>query len=257
MSDQRTEVRDWVVKVFAVVGILDAPPHLITYYVEQVISGTLSFQQVQNEVLALSRNTNISNTQTISGDLPTTSTTQSVTIDARPRAPSFGTGNSFPSLSDAQTFADQMIRDEEKAKIQRQIGTEKPSPSSSGSSTDKIRDYVDQLFITFVGRKGDPASTNFLVSSIVDKSYSLTQAEFFVKFSKEAKAYQKTQEKLKETKKTTQMNEYVRELYRVFLKNPNPTNEEVKQYVDLILNGSQTLQDIEDEFRLLSLTPIK
>jgi len=86
---------------------------------------------------------------------------------------------------------------------------------------------------------------------------NFSQAEVFVKFSKEAKAYAKQREKNKGQEKINQVKEYVQQLFRVYLKNPNPTPEEIKTYVDSILDGSQTLQDIEDEIRLLSLAPPK
>lgn len=38
-------------------------------------------------------------------------------------------------------------------------------------------------------------STNFLVNSIMTNTYTLNQAEYFIKFSKEAKAYVKVREK--------------------------------------------------------------
>jgi len=61
--------------------------------------------------------------------------------------------------------------------------------------------------------------------------------------------------KNKEKQKRQQISDYVKELYRVYMKNSNPTAEELQQYTDCISDGSQTLQDIEDEFRLLSLSP--
>jgi hypothetical protein len=64
-------------------------------------------------------------------------------------------------------------------------------------------------------------------------SYSLTQAEYFVKFSKEAKNYQKTKEK----EKISKTYEYIKELYRVFLQNDNPDSSEVDTYVNDLLTG--------------------
>lgn len=49
---------------------------------------------------------------------------------------------------------------------------------------------VNQLYMTYTGRKGDPANTEWLVKSILSKEYTFGIAEKFVKFSKEAKAYQ-------------------------------------------------------------------
>lgn len=67
--------------------------------------------------------------------------------------------------------------------------------------------------------------------------------------------------------------EYVVELFRVYMKKPNPSQEDVQQYVgeylclvvnafidaivDMILDGSSSLQDVEDEIRLLSIAPPK
>jgi len=159
-------------------------------------------------------------------------------------------------LTPPQGISSALSDEEVKQRIQQQIKSAGNAPAATLDSH-KVREYVDQLFLNYVGRKGDPASTNFLVNSITDKSYSFMQAEVFVKFSKEAKAYAKQREKNKGQEKINQVKEYVQQLFRVYLKNPNPTPEEIKTYVDSILDGSQTLQDIEDEIRLLSLAPPK
>jgi hypothetical protein len=122
---------------------------------------------------------------------------------------------------------------------------------------DKIKEYVDQLYINFTGRKGDPASSNYLVNNINNKTFTLTQAEFFVKFSKEAKAYAQTKQKKDAEDKVTKVYDFVKELFRVYLKNQVPSQDDVKQFADLILDGSSTLQEVEDEIRLMSIAPPK
>jgi len=77
---------------------------------------------------------------------------------------------------------------EEKEKIKQQIG------STSQSTSSKLKEYVDQLYITYTGKLGHPSNTNFLVSSLANKSYSYTQAEYFVKLSKEAREFEKKKE---------------------------------------------------------------
>lgn len=81
----------------------------------------------------------------------------------------------------------------QRARIQEQILMSSSSTLSSSSERDKLKEYVDQLYITYTGKKGiypqapsirifmrkhntgDPASTNFVINSLLDKSYSYTQ----------------------------------------------------------------------------------
>jgi len=59
-----------------------------------------------------------------------------------------------------------------------------------------------------------------------------------------------------EKKKVDQIREYVKELYRVFLKQTSPSPEEINEFVNQILSGESTLEDVENEFRLKGLNPI-
>jgi len=250
MDQNKEAVQNWVIKAFQVGGY-NLPEHLITHYVQQLINGSLSFQQVQEEVLMFARpHSQDTSIPHVPNQTPTKPTTQQpITTVQTPPKPT--TTAHINPKDEIQQSADQLLRDEEKLKIQQQIGFSKPVETE----VNKLKEYIDQLYITFTGKKGDPASTNYLINSIADKSYSLTQAEFFVKFSKEAKAYAKVVEKNKEQKKIQQIQEYVKELFRVYLKKINPTTDEVSDYAASILDGSRTLQDVEDEIKLLSLNP--
>lgn len=125
--------------------------------------------------------------------------------------------------------------------------------NSSELTEDRVRDYVNQLYLTYIGRKGDPANTEWLVNSILKKEYSLGMAEKFVKFSKEAKAYQKATI----SKRNAQIHDYIKELFRVYANNLEPTEEEMKEYTDAITNKTRSLQEIENEFKLMALNPPK
>jgi hypothetical protein len=56
-----------------------------------------------------------------------------------------------------------------------------------------------------------------------------------------------------EHEKETKVREFVKELFRVYLAQESPSDEEVNQYATEILSGATTLQATEDEFRLLSI----
>jgi len=266
------KVHDWVIQVFAVVGILQPPLHMVGFYCEQLLKGSISFQQVQNEVLALSRQTSPTTqltqiTQPIqplqtTQPIQTTQTTQPIQPTMIPNtqaaqstvAPQFkpiqASNTELQGTGNVSSVMAALLHEEEKRKIQEQIGV---APSSL--QTDQLKEYADQLFITYTGRRGDPASTQYIINGILNKTLSFTQAELFVKFSKEAKAYQKTKEKNKESERVAKVKEYVKELYRVFLKDYTPTEDDIKSYAESILRSERTLQDVEDEFKLMSLSP--
>jgi len=48
--------------------------------------------------------------------------------------------------------------------------------------------------------------------------------------------------------------EFVKELFRVYLKNTSPTEEEIAEYADPLLRGEMSLASMEDEFKLKSLS---
>lgn len=58
-------------------------------------------------------------------------------------------------------------------------------------------------------------------------------------------------------KRQQQIVEYVKELFRVYAKNPNPSEEEMKEYTDALLNKTRSFQEVEDEFKLMNLTAPK
>jgi len=140
------------------------------------------------------------------------------------------------------------INQKKKKKIKQQIG------STSQSTSSKLKEYVDQLYITYTGKLGHPSNTNFLVSSLANKSYSYTQAEYFVKLSKEAREFEKKKKIQAEQEKNAKIREYIQELFRVYLKQQQVSEEEITQYVDPLLKGETTLQSIEDEFKLMSIS---
>ena len=55
---------------------------------------------------------------------------------------------------------------------------------------------------------------------------------------------------------SNQLHQYIKELYRVFLHNNNPTNDEIQVYIDEISTG-RSLDDVESEFKLQSLNVLK
>ncbi len=81
--------------------------------------------------------------------------------------------------------------------------------NKTNHAIEQVLDYANQLYLTYTGKPADPASFNYVVQSILgncavclracslslhaDKSFSLAQAEFHVKFSKEGRAYQAEQ----------------------------------------------------------------
>lgn len=135
------------------------------------------------------------------------------------------------------------------------------STSLGGGSSDKaakfefeqVKQFVTELYRVYTGGKlPDPATFRWHVDSIMNGSYSLTQAEYSIRFSKEAKEYAK-QQKQKKDAQVHQIREYVKELMRVYCKRA-PTEEEMKYHVDAVLSGQANLQQVEDEVRLLGLT---
>lgn len=50
--------------------------------------------------------------------------------------------------------------------------------------------------------------------------------------------------------------EYVSQLFRVYQQDKTPEESEISEYVEEIKNG-RSLQDVEDEFKLMQITPPK
>jgi hypothetical protein len=73
----------------------------------------------------------------------------------------------------------------------------------------------------------------------------LQQAEFFVQFSKEAKQYQQQKAKQSSQLRTQQLTDFVKELYRVYLKITNPTEQQLDSYVQSLLTSQRSLQEVE------------
>jgi len=232
-----TQIQNWVLDVFNVVGIVNPPSHLVQYYTEQLFFQQIQPEKVKQEVMEM-----ISGKANVQSGIPKLS---SPLVEQQPQTQA--------QLS-AIPFDERKSQEEEKKRLYEQIG-ESSSSSTNGSrsQSESYKEYVDQLFVKYVGRCGDPGSTNFLVNSLMNKSYTIQQAEYFVRFSKEAKAYQKNKKLQQEKERNDRVWEYVKELFRVFLKKKDPSTEEMSVHVNAILQGKQTLQETEDEFRLMSL----
>jgi len=119
------------------------------------------------------------------------------------------------------------------------------------------KEYVDLLFQKYTGKLGDPASAQFLLKSSLNKSYTLTQAEYYVKFCKEGKAYaQKVKKQQGEEARLKKLREYTVELFRVYA--PFYKGEsEIDNIVAKLGDGSMSLQDAEDDVKLFGLSSIK
>eukprot|EP01116_Phalansterium_solitarium_P014954 TRINITY_DN3289_c0_g1_i1.p1 TRINITY_DN3289_c0_g1~~TRINITY_DN3289_c0_g1_i1.p1 ORF type:complete len:180 (+),score=23.76 TRINITY_DN3289_c0_g1_i1:101-640(+) len=171
MEAQRTQVESWVRQVFGVCGI-DPPQHLVVHYVDSMMKGTLSHDQIQQEVLLLS------------GHGPRAPATRSAAAAVAPRsapaaeacAPALSPSSSGSSLS-GPNVSESAVTDE-LGRIQDELG----APTAEHKKL--VREYAEQLFITYTGKKGDPASFNYVLQGLIDKQLSYTQAELFVKFSK-------------------------------------------------------------------------
>ncbi|KAK5579010.1 hypothetical protein RB653_008686 [Dictyostelium firmibasis] len=112
-----------------------------------------------------------------------------------------------------------------------------------------IKEYIDELYICYTGKLGDPASTQYLTKSLLDNSFTVHQAELHVKFSKEAKVYL-GQVQIKENKRK-KSEEYIYELYKVYFgKDYLCPLEDLHYYTNLIVESpSPNYQAIEDEIK--------
>ncbi|KAM9974497.1 hypothetical protein ACTFIW_007951 [Dictyostelium discoideum] len=112
-----------------------------------------------------------------------------------------------------------------------------------------IKEYVDELYICYTGKLGDPASSQYLIKSLLDNSFTVHQAELHVKFSKEAKVYL-GQVQIKENKRK-KAEEYIYELYKVYFgKEYLCPLDDLHYYTNLIIEStSPNYQAIEDEIK--------
>eukprot|EP01102_Stenamoeba_stenopodia_P020648 TRINITY_DN8130_c0_g1_i1.p1 TRINITY_DN8130_c0_g1~~TRINITY_DN8130_c0_g1_i1.p1 ORF type:complete len:338 (+),score=98.05 TRINITY_DN8130_c0_g1_i1:191-1204(+) len=133
-----------------------------------------------------------------------------------------------------------------------------PTPQSvladGSDKPERVKAYVKQLYMTYVG-KVDVGAMKYIVRSLLDGSYTLTQAELSVKYSKEAKERAKQLEKEQEeiNKRKKRLEEYVNELFRVYVKVRKPSTEELESYVSAALTGKSTLQQLEDSIVALGI----
>jgi len=229
------------------------------------LPGGLSYDDVQAEFTELFFRAsalpspsvpNSSSASSASATSTTSSSSSQAVAVSRPRSISGGTSAALVSspLSVQSSVVPPSLgsdQDAEKARIQAQIGLGK---SAASMNEEGLKEYVEQLYLHFTGRKGDPASANFLFQSLLSKTYTLTQAELFVKFSKEGKTYREQQAQVAE-KRAKDVREYVKELYRVYLKQASPEESELSQHVSDVSSGVTSLQTLEDHFKLLSLSP--
>ncbi|KAN0038972.1 hypothetical protein ACTA71_001166 [Dictyostelium dimigraforme] len=116
-------------------------------------------------------------------------------------------------------------------------------------NTNTIKEYIDELYICYTGKLGDPASTQYLIKSLLDNSFTVHQAELHVKFSKEAKVYL-GQVQIKENKRK-KAEEYIYELYKAYFgKDYLCPLDDLHYYTNLIIESpSPNYQAIEDEIK--------
>ncbi|GAM27030.1 hypothetical protein SAMD00019534_102050 [Acytostelium subglobosum LB1] len=124
-------------------------------------------------------------------------------------------------------------------------------------TNDTARQFVNELYTVLIGRLGDPASTNYLVTSLLDGSLTPQQAEFHVRFSKEAKQHAVVLKQRED--KRAKAEEYVFELYRVYCGEDYICSaEEVLGFVKRILDTPNVdYQAIEDEIKLKAIGNVK
>lgn len=120
---------------------------------------------------------------------------------------------------------------------------------------ERVKAYVEQLYKVYCGGKMEVGTRGFLIRSLLDGSYTLLQAEMAVMYSKEAKERQKQleQQKEEERKRRGRLEEYVQELFRVYVPSRKPSAEEVESYVLSALSGRASLQQLEDSISALGV----
>jgi len=261
--DIKTKASAYVKELFyQYYGIPDLSPILIDYYVNILInspatsSSDPAFLAVVQQVVVHIQSLGIECVKQY--QLPTTSTgVNSHTNSTTPRnnipiSPSFN-----PQVMQGTNA--QLYEQTNPHQSYREL-FDAANPDSSTSTLDPktVKEYVGLLFQKHTGKLGDPASTQFLIKSLMDKSYTFTQAEFHVKFSREGKLYsQKVKKKQEEDIKLTKLKEYIAELFRVYAPHFPNKEFEIENLSSKLFLGAITLQDAEDEVKLFGLTSIK
>jgi len=97
----------------------------------------------------------------------------------------------------------------------------KPTSSKAKLEIDpvKLKEWLRELFLKYTGKEGDPSSFNYLFNSVLSSQYSLNEAEWAIKFSKEAKKFASDEKERKEKEdqaRFQQSSQFVTELYRVY-----------------------------------------
>ncbi|KAF2071395.1 hypothetical protein CYY_007289 [Polysphondylium violaceum] len=115
--------------------------------------------------------------------------------------------------------------------------------------TANAKKYVDELNIVYTGKIGDPATTQYLVKSLVDGSFSPTQAELQIKFSKEAKQHGVSLQIKQDKKKRAE--EYIYELYKLYFGASFICPlDELHYYTNMIVEDPHPdYQSIEDDIK--------
>eukprot|EP01112_Ceratiomyxa_fruticulosa_P016641 TRINITY_DN5065_c0_g1_i1.p1 TRINITY_DN5065_c0_g1~~TRINITY_DN5065_c0_g1_i1.p1 ORF type:complete len:243 (-),score=46.20 TRINITY_DN5065_c0_g1_i1:59-787(-) len=232
MEERKTVVKEYIHKLFHQMYNTDVPPSLLEQYALPIVSGQAQIDDAKAHIAAI-------------GEGPL-------------RAYLSQAGFPFGITEHSTHSKSQLIP----PITEHQTSTLSVSPTGGEASQldqTQVKEYVDKLYLTFTGRLGDPASTNYVVRSIIDKSFSLNQAELHVRFSKEAKAYGAKKKHDDEDKKREKLRSYIAELYRVYANYPttNPFTPEMEEFFNHLLNNTMSLQDVEDEVRMRALMTIK
>jgi len=239
VENPEQQIYEWVKGAFSACGVDTPPDHLLAYYCARIFAKKSSFEDVKAEFVTLftvpqmkiiqqQQVYPLPATQPVITGAPISQTGEYHLYWPQPNAPPAIFEEPVPQLD----LASKLFSDKKNETV----------------SADKVLDFVEQLYIKYSGARGNPASTSWVVKSIQDKSYSYTQAEFFVKFSPEAKAYRASLGQ----KKIEQTHTFVRELFRVYAKK-KPTDVEVKEYATKILKGELSYDEAEAEFKLNAL----
>jgi len=109
--------------------------------------------------------------------------------------------------------------------------------------------YVDELSLVYIGKLGDPGTTQYLVKSLIDGSFTPTQAELQIKFSKEAKQHSANLQIKEEKRKKAE--EYIYELYKLYFGATYICPlDELHYYTSIIVEDPHPdYQSIEDDIK--------
>eukprot|EP01113_Clastostelium_recurvatum_P004019 TRINITY_DN11786_c0_g1_i4.p3 TRINITY_DN11786_c0_g1~~TRINITY_DN11786_c0_g1_i4.p3 ORF type:complete len:288 (-),score=79.87 TRINITY_DN11786_c0_g1_i4:8-871(-) len=278
MDEHRKQVREYIVRLFHALYQTDVPPSLVEQYEAPVLHGA-TLEQAHTHIAAIGTGTlkaylaqqgfpygiappkipSFPSFPPVSSPAPATSPpaysptshSSSVFASLPPSHPGLSAPLSSPSYA-SPALVPSSFELEAAAHMEATNALNNLDPV-------QIRDYVDTLYKTFTGRLGDPASTNYLVRSLLDKSFSFSQAELHVRYSKEGKAYAVKKKQVDEEQKQQKLKNYVSELYRVYMHYPlsGPFTGEMQEMLANLQSGAMSLQDAEDDLKLKTLESLK